>query len=200
MSPDKRFFVLEKSDIYRIDLKGMHDSAAHYDFLLDNQFFFDMEGMDVQKGNVNVSLDIHKAGGSYKLNFQVEGFVLVPCDRCLDDMELPVESNEYLVVKLGTEYEELADNVIVVPENEGYIDVAWFMYELVALSIPIKHVHPSGQCNEEMNRVLREHLCVETSGDESLEEEEMKSFKAASAGDISSDPRWCELKKLLDNN
>ena len=40
-----------------------------------------------------------------------------------------------------SEYAEEGDNLIVIPEEEGEINVAWFMYEFVALAIPMKHVH-----------------------------------------------------------
>lgn len=34
--------------------------------------------------------------------------------------------------------------MVIVPEEDGYINVAWFMYEFIALSIPMKHVHAPG--------------------------------------------------------
>ncbi len=52
------------------------------------------------------------------------------------------------MVKFGHEYAEEGDNLIVIPEEEGEINVAWFMYEFVALSIPMKHVHAPGKCNK----------------------------------------------------
>ena len=56
-------------------------------------------------------------------------------------MELPISSSDKLMVKFGHEYAEEGDNLIVIPEEEGEINVAWFMYEFVALSVPMKHVH-----------------------------------------------------------
>ena len=55
-----------------------------------------------------------------------DGVVWVPCDRCLDDMEQPITSADKLMVKFGTEYAEEGDNLIVIPEEEGLINVAWF--------------------------------------------------------------------------
>ena len=36
---------------------------------------------------------------AFELSFQTEGMVSVPCDRCLDDMELPISSSDKLMVK-----------------------------------------------------------------------------------------------------
>ena len=193
--------TLGKFDAYRIDLKGMAADSCHYDFALDDQFFADVEGQDVQKGHVNVSLNVKKTGSSYELNFQTEGVVRVLCDRCLDEMELPVKTSDCVSVKFGDGYSE-EENVITVSFEEGAINVAWLIYEFIALAIPIKHVHPDGMCNEEMSRKLHEHLCEETA---TFSEDVYPAFPeeehgGKGDGNETCDPRWNELKKLLDNN
>jgi len=132
---------LGKFDKYRIDLKGMQEDTATYDFLLDNQFFANIDGPEVQKGKVNVKLNVKKTSKAFELDFQTEGVVRVPCDRCLDEMELPITSSDKLFVKFGKGFAEESNNMVVIPEEEGEINVAWFMYEFVALTIPMKHVH-----------------------------------------------------------
>ena len=137
-----------KFDKYKIDLKGMQTDSAKYEFVLDNLYFAHIDGPEVQKGKVNVTLTVKRTSRAFELSFQTEGMVSVPCDRCLDDMELPISSSDKLMVKFGHEYAEEGDNLIVIPEEEGEINVAWFMYEFVALSVPMKHVHAPGKCNK----------------------------------------------------
>ena len=172
----------------------MLTDTAEYEYQLDNQFFADLDAPEVQKGNLNVSLKVRKTSGVYLLDFQTEGVVTVTCDRCLDEMEQPIETEDRLKVKLGEEYDEL-EELIIVPEEEGYINVAWFIYEFIALSIPMKHVHAPGECNEEMEAKLSRHLRA-SGEDEDWEEEE----EPADDGSREMDPRWSELKKILDNN
>ena len=177
----------------------MKENSAHYEFSLTNQFFADIDAPEIQKGKLQVQLDVKKTMGIYVLNFHIEGSVVVPCDRCLDDMELPVETDDTLKVKLGLEFSD-EDDMVIVPEEDGYINVAWFMYEFIALSIPMKHVHAPGKCNKGMMGALNKHL--RTSADEEdemddfLDEEEMTD-EPSEAREI--DPRWNELKKILDN-
>ena len=174
----------------------MLTDTAEYQYQLDNEFFLDLDAPEVQKGQVNVTLKVRKTSGVYQLDFQTEGEVVVICDRCLDEMEQPIETTDRLKVKLGAEYSE-EDDMVIIPEEEGYINVAWFIYEFIALSIPMKHVHAPGKCNKDMVTKLSKHLRV--SGDE--EDDSDDDFLMESADEPQEiDPRWNELKKILDNN
>ena len=73
------------------------------------------------------------------------------------------------------------DDIIVVPEDEGILDMAWIIYEFIVLAIPIKHVHAPGKCNAVMSQVLEE-LSADRSSDE--------------VSDQPMDPRWSKLLKL----
>ena len=173
----------------------MLTDTAEYKYQLDNQFFLDLDAPEVQKGQVNVTLKVRKTSGVYQLNFHTEGKVVVICDRCLDEMEQTIESDDRLKVKLGGEYDE-TDDLVIVPEEDGYINVAWFVYEFIALSIPMKHVHAPGKCNKDMVNKLSKHLRV--SGDEEEDDDDFLVESADEPQEI--DPRWNELKKILDNN
>ena len=173
----------------------MLTDTAEYQYQLDNDFFLDLDAPEVQKGQVNVTLKVRKTSGIYQLDFHTEGKVIVICDRCLDEMEQPIETEDRLKVKLGSEYSEV-DDMVVVPEEEGYINVAWFIYEFIALSIPMKHVHAPGKCNKDMVSKLSKHLRV--SGDDEDDDDFLKEDSSDEPQII--DPRWNELKKILDNN
>ena len=150
------------------------------DYDLEDGYFAALDDSDLEHGTLHVSVSIRKATGFFELSFHTVGTIIIPCDRCLDDMEQSVETDNRLVVKLGSEYSE-EDEIIVVPENEGILDMSWFIYEFVALVIPIRHVHAPGKCNPAMTQALEE-----LSADRSSDEE--------SAQEI--DPRWEALLKL----
>ena len=178
---------------YRVELKNMMTETSEYRYQLNKQFFEDLDSPEIQKGQLDVVLKVKKTSGIYQLDFQTVGMVIVTCDRCLDEMEQPIETNDTLKVKLGVEFSEVGD-FVVVPEEEGYINVAWFMYEFIALNIPIKHVHAAGNCNKDMLHKLNKHLRMEDDG---------ADYSQICNGDDEArevDPRWNELKKILDNN
>ena len=167
---------LERFDI---DLKALTAEVTPLLWELDDQFFESLEGVQVHGGSLHVSGSIRKAVGFYELLLHTDGTVRIPCDRCLDMMNQPIEADLRLVVKLGSEYSEDED-VITVDEKEGVLSTAWFIYETIALAVPIQHVHQPGDCNDAMMRVLSEHSAARSSD--------------ADAQDI--DPRWEALKNL----
>ena len=77
--------------------------------------------------------------------------------------------------------------------------MAWFLYEFIALAIPMKHVHAPGKCNKAMSSKLNQHLRV-LSDEESEEDAWENEEEEIGETDRPVDPRWNELKKILDNN
>ena len=147
---------------------------------LDKSFFDALDQTEVESGTLHVSLSIRKASGFFEFQFHTVGTVDITCDRCLDLMEQPIEADNRLVVKLGSTNSE-DDDTVIVDENEGILDTSWFIYEFIALAIPIQHVHATGKCNPAMTKALEE-LSADRSGDE-------ESNQAI-------DPRWEKLKNL----
>ena len=179
---------------YKVDLKNMRTDVSEYQFRLDNAFFEAIDDVLIRKGLVDVNLRVKKTAGAFELTFSIKGNVQIPCDRCLDDMDQAIDTVSTLKVKLGDEYEDDGE-LIVVPYEEGVLDFSWNLYELIALEIPIKHVHEPGMCNVAMMGVLKQHEAVasdeDTDDDVNAQGEDREKPV---------DPRWNELKKILDNN
>ena len=165
---------------FKVDLKRLTDEVTTLEFDLDNRFFTALDNSELRQGTLHVSVSIRKATGFFELQFHTEGTVTVTCDRCLDDMDQPISTDNRLVVKLGTVYSE-EDDVITVPEDEGILDTSWLIYEFIMLAIPIKHVHAPGKCNPAMSKVLEE-----LSTDRSSDEESSQPI----------DPRWSKLAEI----
>jgi uncharacterized metal-binding protein YceD (DUF177 family) len=197
--------ALGKFEAYQVDLKNMAPAeVCTHKYLLENKFFMDIDGTEVHKGTVNVSLVVECKNSSFEMKFHIAGVVFVPCDRCLDDVEVPVETNNRLIVKFGREYAEESDEILVISKEEGSLNLAWFLYEFVALAIPAKHIHPPGRCNKTMTSKLKKHSARRT------DEEEDRGDNYAGEGDDvlpdeenepeqqpATDPRWEALKDLM---
>ena len=168
-------------ETYKIDLKGLEGDHAVRDFDLEDQFFASLEDAQLEHGSLHVSVSIRKMTGFYELTFRTQGTVTVSCDRCLDDMEQPIEAQNSLVVKLGDTYSE-DDDTVTIAEDEGILDMSWLIYEFIMLAIPIKHVHAPGKCNSAMTQKLDELSGAVRSGEEEA--------------DAPVDPRWEKLKNL----
>ena len=167
-------------ELLKVDLKGLKEDETSLEFSLDDSYFAALDDAEVKKGSLHVSVSIRKTSGFFDLLINASGTLIIPCDRCLDDMEQPVDTDTRLSVKFGSENTEEGDT-IVVAEDEGILDLTWIIYESVALAIPIRHVHAPGKCNTAMAEVLEE-----LSADRSSDEE----------SDQAIDPRWEKLKRL----
>lgn len=168
---------------FKIDIKGLKEEISSYSYTLDNAFFEAIDAPDVRSGNLRCDLTVKKATGYYELCFHTEGTVRIPCDRCLEDMDQPICTDNRLVVKLGKEYSE-DDNLLTISEDEGTLDVAWLIYEFIAVSIPVRHAHAEGECDMKMMELLREY--------------QHDSDEPDSTADA--DPRWAKLAELKDKN
>jgi uncharacterized metal-binding protein YceD (DUF177 family) len=188
-------------DLYRVDLKNMQQDVQEYEYLLDNQFFTNIGGEDIQKGKIRARLKISKKAGVFDLSFAFNGIVVIPCDRCLEDMDFPVDTTAHLIVKFGKDYSEESDEIVVIPEAEGIINLAWFLYEFIVLAIPIKHVHAPGKCNKQMTSKLKKHLTKSEDDDSSFGSDDMDDIITDDNQDDedSTDPRWDALRGLKDD-
>jgi len=192
---------LGKFDLYKVELKNLSPGVHEYEYFLENKFFVDIDGDEVQEGKVKVNLTMKRTSMVFDMNFQLEGIVYVPCDRCLDDMELPVSTQNKLVVKFGKEYAEESEEIVIIPEEEGEINLAWFIYEFIALAIPMKHIHAPGKCNKAMSSKLKKHTARRADDEDEFDEEAADDIVVDDdAADIPSDPRWDALKGLVEND
>jgi uncharacterized metal-binding protein YceD (DUF177 family) len=193
---------LGKFDAYKVDLKNLSPGVHEFEYSLENKFFIDIDGTEVQKGKVKVFLTAKRASMMFDMSFRIEGVVFVPCDRCLDDLELPIESTNRLVVKFGKEYAEESDEIVVIPEEEGAINLAWFLYEFVALSVPMKHIHPPGKCNKLVSSKLKKHAARSAEDDDEEDYdttvEEVEDLAVDTT--VGTDPRWDALKGFIEND
>ena len=168
-------------ELLKIDLKGFKEDQQVFEYNLGDEFFGALDGSQLEHGALHVSVSIRKMTGFFELQFHTEGVVTVSCDRCLDDMEQPIVADNQLVVKLGDTYSD-DDDTVTIDENEGILDLSWFIYEFTMLAIPIKHVHAPGKCNSAMTQKLEELSGAVRSSEEEAE--------------ATIDPRWEALKKL----
>ena len=174
-----KYCIMCNIESFKIDLKALPQGLSSFEFKLDDEYFKAIDAPDVQRGELSSSLSVNRTDDFFELSFHTEGVVHIPCDICLDDMDLSIESDDRLIAKFGEEYSE-DDDLVTVAENEGILDVSWFIYEFIVLDIPIKHVHAPGKCNPAMIEMLQEHSAARSG------EEEEQTI----------DPRWEALLKL----
>jgi uncharacterized metal-binding protein YceD (DUF177 family) len=191
---------MSKFELYNVVLKDISSEMRVFEYDLDDAYFKKIDSPEVQKGNVKAKVSVQKKLATYELQFFIEGTVIIPCDRCLDDMVQSINYKEKLLVKFGNSFSE-EDEIVIVPESEGAINIAWFLYEFIVLNIPMKHVHATGECNKTMVTKLKKHITRQKDDDDddssAVEFDDDDDFIS---DEIQTDPRWDGLQNITENN
>lgn len=190
--------IMGKFSEFKLPLKSIPAGTQEFSYHLDKAFFVYMENADVRDADVDVHLTVTHKNDVYDLVFHLTGTVTVACDRCLDNLELPVDTTYQVAVKYGDDYRDDADGMIEIPESDNFLNVAYMVHDTAALAIPIKHVHPLGKCNRAMSTLLKKHR-AHTPGDPDaeLEDELLDGIDDADTGEAqATDPRWDALRGL----
>lgn len=185
---------------YNIPLKDLQEEGQTIEFVLDNDYFKRIDSPEVQRGTVKATVKARKKANIFDLAFELDGVVQIPCDRCLDDMDQPIQYKDKLQVKFGEYFSEEGD-IVVVPETDGAINIAWFLYEFIVLNIPIKHVHQPGECNKTMVSKLKKHVTRQKTDDNDDDDLDFEDDNDdLTTDEVSTDPRWDGLQNIFENN
>jgi uncharacterized metal-binding protein YceD (DUF177 family) len=178
------FRQMEKKNEFLIPVSGLALGSHAYQYEINDDFFAGMDYSEVQQGRVTVKLDIDRQETMLTLHFDLKGTVRVPCDRCADEFDQPIESQQQFFLKLGTENAEESDEVAVVSPDLNEYDIRPLVYEYIILAIPMHRVHPEGSCNPEVLAMLNQEVVAEA------EEDDTDTI----------DPRWAALKDIKLND
>ena len=147
-----------------IDIKSLALGIHSQEFKVSGDFFESFGGGDVVDAALDVKVDVTKSSGWIKVDCNIVGEVVVECDRCLAELRLPVDISAPFTVKFSSvqmedEDVEYGDDVIVLGPSEGELDMSQTIYDYVMTNIPLKKVHPEGECDpvmlEKMKEILR---------------------------------------------
>lgn len=183
----------------KLQISSLPFGKQEFNYHVDGEFFNEIEASEVRSGSIDVALSVnHAQEGIYELDFVCNGVISIPCDRCLDDMEHKVDTSYHLSVKIGDEYDDSIDEVLIIPSSWRTLDLAPIVRDTVLLTIPMMHVHAPGECNEEMLGRLEEHAARGYNSDEDFETPPQDKDNENNA-DGNIDPRWEALKQLVEN-
>lgn len=188
-----------KFTAFKLPLKSLGAGTHEFDYKLDKQFFANMENTDVHDAALDVHLTVTFRHDVYDLDFTVKGTVTLLCDRCLDDLEVPIDTTYHVMVKYGEDYSDDTDDMLVIPMSDNFLNVSYMIYDTVVLAIPIKHVHPLGKCNRQMSALLKKHRAHGTGEDAELQDELLDSIDDSldeTSDTQRTDPRWDALRGM----
>ena len=135
-----------------IPLHGLTKGGQEFDYVLGDSFLDEFSHDVVESLECNAHLVAEQKGGWIEIRCSLQGKARVVCDRCLEDLFLPIDLDQTLTVRFDAEPEEVVsddDNIITLREGTSEIDLAQTLYDLICVSLPMTKVHPEGECNPE---------------------------------------------------
>lgn len=187
---------------YIIPFIGLKLGFHEFEYDVRDTFFEDRDYSLIHSGNVNVKLVLDKKETMLIGEFTIKGSVFTDCDRCNDQVEVPVKGQYRVIFKFGLEPSD--DETLIVLHPDAYeIDLYDQIYEFISVSLPTRCIHPKGECNEEMLELLSKYSLQKDEDDEEWEDDEDWDDDDDDWDDEDEDdeddpidPRWAELKNL----
>ena len=124
-----------------ISIKGLRPGTSHYEWHAGAEFFEAFENSEIRDADLNVVADIFNHGDSLEAKCAIDGTVTVICDRCLEELTLPVSTDFELGEEDGLD-----------PAQD--VDLRQDVYDFTLISLPMQRTHPDGECNEETVKYL----------------------------------------------
>jgi len=185
---------------FDIAFSGLKIGTHEFEFQIANDFFDLFEYDEFNSVNVDVKATLIKKETLMELYLSQTGTVNIPCDVTGENFDLPIENNWQIIIKFGEEYNDDNEELLIIPYSEYQVNIAQYIYEMIALSVPVKRVHPSIAADYEVDdfdeddfdflQEYNEDDFADVDEDDPTDDSNQNKNKEI-------DPRWDELKKLL---
>ena len=151
-----------QNDSMTVRFSGLKSGSYNYHFTLGEEFFEGYKNDEIEGGKVEIEAKMERLQHMLMFTFLLNGEVETPCDRCLGRVTIPISGEEHLCVRFSDTETCEDEEVVVLPENAFEIDLSQWLYEYVAVRIPMQHVHPDGDCDPEMTKYIVEETKTKT--------------------------------------
>ena len=161
------------NDKFIIPLNGLAAGKNEFFWQADKEFFNSFENAEILDAQLDAAVIVEKSGRYLGVDCEVRGMVTVECDRCLDELDMPVDVEIKLSVKYGME-ENSEDpqpgerEVVFIPDTDAEFDMSQIIYDYVCLSLPMQRVHDESECNPEAMKFYGAPIEVEASEGEEI--------------------------------
>lgn len=140
---------MESKQTYKIPFLGLKEGKHSFEFTTNTEFFEQYEYDFVENIELKSIVELQKMSTMMILDFFLEASYTTQCDQCGEDFQSSCESENKLYVKFG-EGESKDENIVLLPQSEYEIEIGDLLFEFFVTSIPSKHEHAEGECNEEV--------------------------------------------------
>ena len=171
---------------FLIPFIGLKIGKHHFDYQISKEFFEEFGFDEFESCLINVQIVLEKKTSHLEIGFKHNGSVNVPCDLTGENFDLPIKGKLKLVVQFGDEFNNDNEELLILPHGEHQIDLSQYIYEMIALSIPHKRIHPGVKDGTLKSDALEKLNAIQVKDNKKVEDKKENI-----------DPRWDKLKNLL---
>ncbi|MDR2908155.1 MAG: DUF177 domain-containing protein [Bacteroidales bacterium] len=140
--------------MFCIQFSGLSLGHHPFEFDVDDAFFKAFDYSEISNCKVHITIDLEKTERFLKLDFHFSGEYAVPCDRCLESLQIPINHDEMLIVNFG-QVNDFDTEVWTVAPKEHDLHLNTFIYETLVLLRPFSAMHNIHDCNPDMLKKLQ---------------------------------------------
>lgn len=123
---------------FSIPIKAMLIGQRNFQFKVQSWFFEEFENSLIDKGQFEVDLEVDKQSSLITFSFDISGSFEAICDRCTNNIHLPIVVDDRVLVKYDDEG-RVDDEVVYISRDQNEFNVAQLIYEVIHLNIPISN-------------------------------------------------------------
>lgn len=171
---------------YSIPFTGLKNDQHEFDFEIDKRFFDEFDYSIVKDGELRVVVTLEKQETMMILNFNIEGYLSLDCNLCLNSYPAKTIINERIIVKFNDEDDisQTTEEILVLSKNDYELDIAPLLYEYINLAVPI-----NSRCDNPGNEAFCDKEMVS----------KIESLSNIEENQNQNDPRWEILKRIKNN-
>ena len=112
---------MEETQRYSIAYRGLKNGHHEFRFAVDRSLFEAFGNTEIKDGACEVRVDLDRSEAQLTLDVAISGYVVVACDRCLEDCRVPVDFEGQLLVRFSEEVREYDGEVLwLLPGEEVF--------------------------------------------------------------------------------
>ena len=140
-----------------VDLNGLTSGERLWSGALDGKFFVSFGNTEILDADVSVEIKARKNEAKVLVDILMKGSLTVNCDRCLEELQIPVESEALLEVRHEGRTETAPEDdreLVFIGVEETELDLSQVVYDYLCLSLPIQRHQEDVQCTLQVLKYL----------------------------------------------
>lgn len=130
--------TMKVTNEFLIPFVGLKLGKHQFEYQINKEFFEDYDYDEFESCDIKVNLVLEKKSTMLELHFKHKGTIHVPCDLTSEMFDFPIKGKIKLIVQFGEVFNDDNEELLILPFGEHQVDVKQYIYEMIALSIPLK--------------------------------------------------------------